>query len=50
MYMSNYAIIQCNSPTFVGNGSVCGLDSDGDKYPDVKLDCDGPRCEAVHML
>jgi len=27
---------------------VCGRDSDGDGYPDMKLDCDNnPQCEKV---
>ena len=39
--------LQCNSPTYVGDGSVCGLDSDSDGFPDVGLDCDQPQCEQV---
>ncbi|XP_065903440.1 uncharacterized protein [Dysidea avara] len=35
----------CNSPTYVGDGSVCGLDSDSDGFPDVGLDCVQPQCE-----
>ena len=31
--------MQCNTPTFVGNGSLCGLDTDFDGFPDVKLNC-----------
>ncbi|XP_065911114.1 adhesion G protein-coupled receptor L3-like [Dysidea avara] len=34
----------CNTPTFVGDGHVCGLDSDSDGFPDVGLDCDEPSC------
>ena len=39
--------LQCNSPTYVGNGNVCGLDSDSDGFPDVGLDCDQPQCVQV---
>ena len=39
--------LQCNSPTYVGDGSVCGLDSDSDGFPDVGLDCDQPQCVQV---
>ena len=39
--------VQCNSPTFVGDGHVCGLDSDSDGFPDVGLDCDEPSCQEV---
>ncbi|XP_065894299.1 sortilin-related receptor-like isoform X2 [Dysidea avara] len=35
---------QCVAP-FVGNGVVCGRDSDGDGYADMKLNCDDPECE-----
>ncbi|XP_065898098.1 low-density lipoprotein receptor-related protein 1B-like isoform X2 [Dysidea avara] len=35
---------ECTAP-FVGNGMVCGRDSDGDGYADTKLDCDDPQCE-----
>lgn len=39
---------QCNGPTYVGNGIVCGLDSDYDGFPDVGLDCNlQPDCIAV---
>ncbi|XP_065910282.1 uncharacterized protein [Dysidea avara] len=38
---------QCNYPTYVGNGIVCGLDSDYDGFPDVGLDCTlQPNCTA----
>jgi len=39
--------LQCNSPTYVGDGRVCGLDSDSDGFPDVRLDCDQPKCVQV---
>ena len=26
---------------------MCGLDSDGDGFPDVGLECDQPRCVQV---
>ena len=42
----NY-IIQCNNPLFVGNGDVCGLDSDGDGFPDAELKCDDQYCRMV---
>ena len=32
---------------FVGNGVICGKDSDGDGYPDMMLDCDNPHCVQV---
>ena len=38
---------QCNTPTFVGNELVCGLDSDSDGFPDVELNCDDPSCQRV---
>ena len=38
--------MQCSAP-FVGNGMVCGRDSDGDGYADMKLECDDPQCEQV---
>ena len=41
-------IIQCNNPLFVGNGDVCGLDSDGDGFPDAELKCDDQFCRMVH--
>ena len=28
---------------------MCGLDSDGDGFPDVQLDCTEPQCEQVHV-
>ena len=37
---------QCITP-FVGNGVVCGRDSDSDGYADMKLDCDDPQCAQV---
>ena len=39
---------QCNDPTFVGNGLVCGLDSDSDGFPDVELDCELSSCQRVN--
>ena len=41
--------MQCSAP-FVGNGMVCGRDSDGDGYADMKLECDDPQCEQVRKL
>ena len=39
---------QCNSPTYVGDGKVCGVDSDYDGFPDVNLNCNiVPSCEGV---
>ncbi|XP_065903442.1 adhesion G protein-coupled receptor L4-like [Dysidea avara] len=35
---------RCNSPTYVGDGNVCGLDSDSDGFPDVGLGCDQSQC------
>ena len=45
-------LMQCYTPTFVGNGSLCGLDTDFDGFPDVKLDCSVEQrsCEAVCTL
>ena len=40
-------ILQCNNLTYVGDGNVCGLDSDSDGFPDVGLDCDLPQCKRV---
>ena len=42
-------VMQCNVPTFVGNGSLCGLDTDTDGFPDVQLDCsvEQSSCEQV---
>ena len=34
---------------FVGNGVICGKDSDGDGYPDMLLDCDDPHCVQVRQ-
>jgi len=39
--------LQCNNDTYVGDGNVCGLDSDSDGFPDVGLDCDQPQCVQV---
>ena len=41
-------LIQCAAP-FVGDGDVCGRDSDGDGYPDMKLNCSGSHCVQVRM-
>jgi len=41
-----FSSLKCTVP-FVGNGVVCGRDSDGDGYADMKLDCDDPQCEQV---
>ncbi|XP_065903420.1 uncharacterized protein [Dysidea avara] len=40
----------CNSPTFAGDGNVCGLDSDSDGFPDVDLGCDEPTCDQDKCL
>jgi len=29
--------LQCNDPTYVGDGRVCGLDSDSDGFPDDEV-------------
>ena len=34
-------------PTYIGDGRVCGLDSDSDGFPDEGLDCDEPFCAKV---
>ena len=34
-------------PTYVGDGRVCGLDSDSDGLPDEGLDCNQPFCTKV---
>ena len=34
-------------PTYVGDGRVCGLDSDKDGFPDESLDCSEPFCSKV---
>ena len=34
-------------PTYVGDGRVCGLDSDSDGFPDEGLDCDETFCAKV---
>ena len=34
-------------PTYIGNGKVCGLDSDSDGFPDEGLDCDETFCAKV---
>ena len=39
--------MQCNSPTFAGDGTVCALDSDSDGFPDVGLDCNKSCCKKV---
>ncbi|XP_065911452.1 adhesion G protein-coupled receptor L4-like isoform X3 [Dysidea avara] len=38
---------ECKSPIYAGNGIMCGLDSDGDGYPDNELPCAyfDERCE-----
>ncbi|XP_065913065.1 hemicentin-1-like isoform X2 [Dysidea avara] len=35
---------ECVSP-FVGKDGSCGIDSDGDGFPDVQLNCAGLKCE-----
>ena len=42
--------LQCNAPTFVGNGVTCGLDSDSDGFPDVELDCELSSCQRVNTV
>ena len=39
-------ICQCNLP-YIGNGEVCGLDTDGDRCPDAELGCDEEFCHEV---
>ena len=47
LFLNLFIFLQCNAPTFVGNGLVCGLDTDSDGFPDVDLSCDEPSCERV---
>ena len=48
MVFISHFIVQCNSPTFVGDGRVCGLDTDYDGFPDIGLSCDEqPSCQEV---
>lgn len=42
-----FTILQCNSPAYSGNGTVCARDSDEDTLPDVDLGCDEIFCEKV---
>ena len=40
--------MQCNSPTYAGDGNICAMDTDYDGFPDVNLNCDlVPSCEGV---
>ena len=34
---------ECNIG-YTGNGTACGVDSDGDGFPDNALNCNGPTC------
>ena len=36
-YICIYDKLQCNDPTYVGDGRVCGLDSDNDGFPDDEV-------------
>ena len=47
--LCNMIITQCNEPIFVGNGTFCGKDTDGDKFPDGQLNCtqDSLYCQQV---
>ena len=47
--MEFYFIIQCSAP-FVGNGKLCGKDSDADGYPDMQLNCNDSYCVQVSMF
>ena len=38
--------LQCVA-SFVGNGEICGKDSDGDGYPDMQLNCNESHCVQV---
>ena len=38
--------MQCAAP-FVGDGKICGKDSDEDGYPDVALNCNDAHCIQV---
>ena len=42
--------IQCNKPTYIGDGRVCGLDSDSDGFPDEGLDCSQYFCSKVLQM
>ena len=38
--------LQC-AASFVGDGKICGKDSDGDGYPDMQLNCNDTHCTQV---
>ena len=40
--------VSCAAP-FVGDGKVCGKDSDGDGYPDMQLNCNDSHCMQVTL-
>ena len=42
--------LQCNTPAYSGNGTVCARDSDGDTLPDVGLGCEEIFCKKVTMV
>ena len=31
---------------YAGNGTACGVDTDGDSFPDNGINCQGPTCVA----
>ena len=38
-------VCECNT-LYAGNGTACGIDTDGDGYPDNSVNCQGPACLA----
>ena len=38
-------VCECNI-LYAGNGTACGIDTDGDSYPDNSQNCQGPTCIA----
>ena len=38
--------LQC-AASFVGDGKICGKDSDEDGYPDMQLNCNDTHCIQV---
>ena len=49
MILATYIVqLQC-AASFVGDGKICGKDSDGDGYPDIQLNCNGTHCTQVCM-
>ena len=46
----NCNVHQCTNGSYTGNGTLCGLDSDSDGFPDGQLDCGDQHCEQVSTL